>query len=251
MKFFEWLKNLFRKKPQPLPEPIPVEIEPAEEPNETEDNLDTVNNGNASHPDFNYLWDNLKLDNDRMDQIRYFAKIAMANKERYQKVADAHVAKQRSYYGQNFEVMPWWFVAGLHYRESTMNFDGVLHNGQKIIGTGRKTTWVPKGRGPFYSWEEAAIDALFETKNFHKHKDWNIYHCIEKAERYNGLGYRYRIGDRGEKEYSPYLFAGTNFHDETSKYTSDGKYSAIATEKQLGVCTLWLGLKELFGEDIA
>jgi hypothetical protein len=39
-------------------------------------------------------------------------------------------------------------------------------------------------------------------------------------------------------------------HDETGKYTSDGEYNAMAPEKQLGVCALWRGLEQIFGEDI-
>ncbi|OSI20076.1 hypothetical protein [Bradyrhizobium canariense] len=41
---------------------------------------------------------------------------------------------------------PWYFVGALHMRESGCDFKGVLHNGEKIIGTQRKTRLVPKQR---------------------------------------------------------------------------------------------------------
>src|SRR5262245_22305508 len=48
---------------------------------------------------------------------------------------------------------PWWVIAVLHLREAGEVDVGrwfcVLHNGEKIIGTDRKTRLVPEGRGPF------------------------------------------------------------------------------------------------------
>lgn len=55
---------------------------------------------------------------------------------------------------------PWGVIGVWHYRESACDFRGVLHNGERILGTGRKTKLVPAGRGPFTTWEEAARDAL-------------------------------------------------------------------------------------------
>lgn len=136
---------------------------------------------------------------------------------------------------------PWWFIAGLHYRESSLSFRGVLHNGEKIIGSGKKTSLVPKDRGPFEDWESAAVDAL-KLMGFDKQKNWSVYDCLKRAEAFNGLGYRKKIGDSGRPEYSPYVWAGTNHHDETSKYTSDGKYTPAAKEGQFGVAAIWKGL---------
>lgn len=119
-----------------------------------------------------------------------------------------------------------WFVQGIwHMRESNNNFAGVLHNGQHIIGTGRKTTLVPKGRGPFSSWEEAAIDAL-TMKGLHRITDWPIERIGYETERFNGFGYLGRTN-------SPYVWAGSN-HYTRGKYIADGVYSAGHVDQQLG-----------------
>ena len=68
---------------------------------------------------------------------------------------------------------------------------------------------------------------------------------LEFSERFNGLGYRSKIGDSGKIELSPYVFAGTNLHDETGKYVADGKYSQTAKEAQLGVASIIIGLNKV------
>jgi lysozyme family protein len=133
---------------------------------------------------------------------------------------------------------PWYFVAAIHNMEASGNFEGVLHNGQKIIGKGKKTTIVPKGRGPFKTWEEAAIDAL-RLKRIDKVKDWSIGNMLKIAEAYNGLGYlKYH-----KRENSPYLWAQTSINDGNGKYASDGKWSeAMNANGQVGFAAI---VKEL------
>lgn len=181
-----------------------------------------------SKPPWGEIAKKMKLDPDRVLEVKRVCRTILTNRARYMRV-------------EGFTGVPWWVVAAYHYRESSLSFKGVLHNGQEIIGTGRRTTWQPKGRGPFGSWEEAAIDAL-KMKGYNEKMDWSIPGALEKAERYNGLGYRKRRGDKGKVELSPYIAAGTNFHDETSKYVADGRYDDDAPEKQLGVAAIWLGL---------
>jgi hypothetical protein len=120
-------------------------------------------------------------------------------------------------------------------RESSCNFAGVLHNGEHIIGTGRKTTLVPKGRGPFSSWSEAAIDAI-KLHGLHKIADWPIERLLYEAERFNGWGYL----RRGP---SPYVWAGTNWY-KAGKYIADGVYSATHVDSQLGVAIIWKQLQQ-------
>lgn len=69
-------------------------------------------------------------------------------------------AEQRYRAVQAATGVPWYFIGALHMRESGCNFAGVLHNGDRIIGTGGLTTRVPAGRGPFATWEASAVDAL-------------------------------------------------------------------------------------------
>ena len=133
--------------------------------------------------------------------------------------------------------VPWDVIAVIHYRESSNDFAGVLHNGQKIIGTGRKTTLVPKGRGPFTSWEQAAIDALNNCAPYAgKNKDWSLANTLDVLERYNGLGYR----KKGLP--SPYLWAGTDQYAK-GKYVADGKYDPNHVAQQLGVASLLIALR--------
>ena len=133
--------------------------------------------------------------------------------------------------------VPWDVIAVIHYRESTNHFAGVLHNGQKIIGTGKKTTIVPKGRGPFSTWEDAAIDALMNCHPYAgKNKDWSLANTLDLLERYNGLGYR----KKGLP--SPYLWAGTDQYSK-GKYVADGKFDQNHVDTQLGVAALLIALR--------
>jgi lysozyme family protein len=107
--------------------------------------------------------------------------------------------------------------------EATCDFGRCLHNGEKIIGKDTLTKLVPKGRGPFYTWEEGAVDAL-KLIGMHYIKSWSIARILEISERYNGLGYiKYHPGDN-----SPYLWAQTSLNDGFGKYVSDGSYNELA-----------------------
>lgn len=133
--------------------------------------------------------------------------------------------------------VPWDVIAAIHYRESSLNFRAVLHNGERIIGTGRKTSLVPKGHGPFSNWRESAIDALL-IKKYMFPKQWTIERQLAFIEAFNGLGYKRR------GEMSPYVWAGTTKHNEIGKYVADGKYDATAKEKQLGAVAILKTLRK-------
>lgn len=140
--------------------------------------------------------------------------------------------------------VPWDVIGVIHYRESSGDFAGVLHNGQKIIGTGKKTTLVPKERGPFSTWEAAAIDALMNCAPFAaKNKDWSIAGTLDILERYNGLGYR----KKGLP--SPYLWAGTDQYIK-GKYVADGEYDPNHVDQQLGVAPILMKLREGNGDKL-
>lgn len=181
--------------------------------------------GGTSTPDFDYLWSICQVDQERITEISNVCFKIKQNKHRYLEVQIA-------------TGVPWFLIAALHYREASLNFNTVLHNGEKLDDVNRRgTTWVPKGRGKGknWTWEDAAIDALIYDK-VHKADLSSIPKCLKKAEAYNGMGYR-KTG-----EYSPYVWAGTNIHDETGKYVADGKFSKTAQERQLGVAAILKGL---------
>jgi lysozyme family protein len=170
------------------------------------------------------LWNSIKVANKA--GADKFAKKIIANEPRYRKIQDA-------------TGVPWYFVGLLHMRESSCDFRGVLHNGEHIIGTKKVTSLVPAGRGPFRSWEEAAIDAL-KLKGLHKIKDWPVERIAYEAERYNGLGYT----KRGVN--SPYLWAGSN-HQQPGKYVADHQWSPTAMDTQMGVMTVLRRIQDMQG----
>lgn len=209
LRFWRWLTG----KSEPTNRPVVVATQPTE---------GQVEASTPAKPVWGALVPQARMDIQRADEIARVCSIILKNKGRYETI-------------QAVTKIPWWFIAALHYRESSLSFAGVLHNGERILGTGKKTKLVPKGRGPFDSWEEAAIDALV-MKGYNLVSNWSLAKACELAEKFNGLGYR------KTSEYSPYVLAGTNLHDETGKYVADGKYSSTAPEKQLGVLAIWLGL---------
>jgi len=154
-----------------------------------------------------------------LGQAEVAANKLLVFKDRYEKVAD--ILK-----------CPWYFIALIHYRESAAHFDGVLHNGEKIIGTGAKTKLVPKNRGPFSTWEEAAIDAL-ELRNIQKVDKWDLENLLEELEQWNGLGYK----NYHPEIPTPYLWSGTTYYMK-GKYAADGKFDPNLVDKQLGVAPI-------------
>lgn len=153
----------------------------------------------------------------------------------YERAAD-YIVRNRARYesvARRMGTVPWQLIGCLHWREAEGSFAGVLHNGEKILGTGRKTRLAPAGRGPFSNWEEAAIDAL-RIKGLEKIGDWPLERVAYEAERFNGFGYRMHYPDVK----SPYLWAGTNNYTR-GKYTSDGHFDRSHTDQQIGVMALY------------
>lgn len=173
----------------------------------------------AKNPDYEHLWETCEVDQTRVMEISNICKKILENKDKYELV-------------QEKTGVPWFLVAALHYREASLNFKTCLHNGDPLPGP---TFHVPRFRGPFLSWSAAAVDAL-KYDGLHHFKYISPVSCLVMAEKFNGMGYR-KTG-----EYSPYVWAGTNHHDETGKYVGDGKYSATAKELQLGVAAIFKGL---------
>lgn len=168
-------------------------------------------------------WNNARFT--RSTDINAQAAKIISNRSRYEAVSKA-------------TGVPWDVIGVIHYRESSGDFAGVLHNGDRIIGTGKLTVKVPKGRGPFATWEEAAIDALVNTPPYAaKSDDWSISGTLDILERYNGLGYRMRGLP------SPYLWAGTDQYVK-GKFVADGKFDPNHVDKQLGTAPILLKIRE-------
>lgn len=141
-----------------------------------------------------------------------------------------NIAKYK--YVETMTGVPWDVVASCHYRESSLSFKGCLHNGDPW---NKKTTHVPKGRGPFNSWEESAVDAMMIEKNKFP-QVWDLQGKLDFCERYNGLGYR----NRGIP--SPYVWASTNKY-KSGLYTGDSEFSSSKVDKRLGCAAIIKGLR--------
>ena len=171
-------------------------------------------------PEYQQLWDTTHVIRDDLELSRLAGKL-ISNKEEYQKV-------------ELQTGVPWQMIAVIHVREAGEQDVGrwlcVLHNGERIIGTGRKTRLVPVGRGPFQDWVSAAIDAL-QLQGFHKITDWSVARVLWALEPFNGYGYR----NKGLR--SPYLWASTN-HQQLGKYVADGVFDAHVMDSQIGCAAL-------------
>lgn len=175
---------------------------------------------------YHNLWVQMKIT--RTAQVEKAARKIISLKDRYLAV-------------EQMVGTPWYMIGALHMREDSNNFAGVLHNGEHIIGTSRKTRLVPAGRGPFSTWEEAAVDAL-KLKGHDKINDWSIERVLFESEKFNGWGY---LG----KGNSPYLWAGSNLYTG-GKYVRDHVYSRSAVDPQLGVAPVIKRILELEGKSI-
>jgi lysozyme family protein len=166
-------------------------------------------------------WENIHIPTEKGPLFKAVADRLMLHRPRYEAVSKALKAK-------GFDI-PWEFIAVTHQREASGNFNTYLGNGQAL---NRKTTIVPKGRGPFSSWEEGAIDALLYAPPYAaKNKDWSVGGMLDKLEEYNGLGYR----SKGVP--SPYLWAGTDQYVK-GKYVRDHVYDPNHVDTQLGCAGL-------------
>jgi lysozyme family protein len=158
-----------------------------------------------------------------------------AGERQAQQVVDGH---RRYIAVQRVSGVPWYLVGIIHYLESNFSWSSCLHNGDPLPGP---TTRWPPWRGPFASWEEAAIDALHMKRNaWNFVTTWDMLHEILLAlEVYNGTGYLFRHPEVN----SPYLWGQTNHHSR-GKYVADGRYDPQAITRQVGAAAiLWHLLK--------
>lgn len=162
----------------------------------------------------------------RGPEFARYAKIAVANKARYQDI-EARTG------------VPWVFVAVVHYRECSQDFTKNIGQGDPL---GQKTVRVPAGRGPFRgpkAFEDAAVDALMNCAPYAaRNKDWSVAGMLTYLERYNGLAY----ANAGRP--SPYIWSGTNQY-KIGKVRRDHGPIEPVVDKQLGCAGLILAIMAL------
>lgn len=189
-------------------------------------NLEELIKKNVAKPNFDELAAVMALDSEQFkltELTKVCAKI-FAGQSRYQSI-------------EKVTGVPWHFIGCLHFMEASLRWEACLHNGEPW---NKKTTIVPKGRGPWASFEEAAIDALKYDKLADKPQGyWTIARMLAFAESYNGTGYRKR------GILSPYVFAYTNLSDEMGKYVADHVYDATKPHNRPSVGAILLMLKKM------
>lgn len=194
MSFFSWIKSLFHQNHEVLGLPEELPKQPVQEAQPSPKFNDVV----IKYP---------IVTSKQADEL-------LSNLERYKAVAIA-------------TGVPAAIIGCIHCLEASFNFNTCLHNGDPLPGP---TTHVPKGRGPFESWELAAIDAL-KLDGLVSQVPLTIDVWLYKLEEYNGLGYRkHRIN-------SPYIWSGTQFYSK-GKYVEDGIFDSEAVSSQIGAAAL-------------
>lgn len=125
--------------------------------------------------------------------------------------------------------VPWPIIAVIHQRESSQSWAAGLSNGDPW---NHITIHVPRGRGPFTSWELAAEDALEHCQpHAAQWHDWSIGGALTLLEQYNGLGYFYHGIP------SPYVWSSTDQYHR-GKYIADGHFDPEAIDHQTGCAAL-------------
>src|SRR5579872_3412571 len=132
--------------------------------------------------------------------------------------------------------VPWPVIAVIHERECSQDWTRSLSQGDPWD---RVSVHVPSGRGPFQSWEDAAVDALENCAPYAGgNRDWSIGALLTVLEEYNGLGY----AARGVS--SPYLWAGRE-QCRSGEYVRGGVYGPNVIDSQPGGAGLLMTMRDL------
>jgi lysozyme family protein len=155
-------------------------------------------------PQYTKQWDEMVIKPSRAAEMEQKARIIFACRKEYLDIA------------ASTQHMFWAHIGLLHLRESDCDFKTYLGNGDLLS---RATIHVPKGRGPFSTFKEGALDAL-KIDGLLEISDWNVEKILYYCEVFNGGGYN-RKGIP-----SPYLWGGTNIQ-VIGKYIKDGVFAKV------------------------
>lgn len=172
-------------------------------------------------PQYAHEWDVMLIHPNRVDEFKKLAQYAIDHKDRYRAIE----AKTG---------VPWTLIACLHRRESDCDWNTYLGNGDSLH---HRTIDVPRGRGPFATFEEGAIDAL-RLDGLTSVHDWRLEKILYYCEIFNGTGYDARHLP------SPYLWGGTSIQ-RPGKFIADGKWSSRAMDTQPGCAPLLATIAKL------
>ena len=125
--------------------------------------------------------------------------------------------------------VPWFIIAVIHEREGSQDFRLSIAQGDPW---NKVSVNVPRGRGPFASFQDAAIDALVSCAPFaSRWGDWTFGGAMTLLEQYNGLGYANRNLP------SPYIWASTNQYVK-GKFIADHVFDPDRVDSQLGCAAM-------------
>lgn len=158
------------------------------------------------------------LGRQRTSHIAWYKSMLLKGQKRYQ-IASDHVKAKTGY------TIPWQVIGVMHGLEASFNFNKQLLNGQAIT---KRTTWVPKGRGPWPTWEDSCVDAFTWDDDYKiVPKKWGVAETALFFERWNGMTY----WNWGKP--SPYIWGFCSVQ-VPGKFVEDGKYSSSAITLQVG-----------------
>lgn len=181
-------------------------------------------------PEYAALWTSMVIRPEHQSDVNAFAQQIMEGRARYETVS-----RQTG--------VPWYVIGLLHNMECSLSFHKHLHNGDPL---NEVTHNDPKGRGPFATWEESAVDAL-KFDGLDK-VDWSkdvVERIAYMAETFNGFGYR----KSSINIHSPYLWSFTTAYSK-GKFVKDGVYSSEFVSKQCGVMALLRAMIDLMPDAI-
>jgi lysozyme family protein len=168
-------------------------------------------------------WDVCHITPSRETEVMKVAKrlVAPAAKEQYLAIERATGVK-------------WFNVAVIHEREASQDFNAQLGQGDPLHSVSRH---VPKGRGPFKTFFDGAVDALVKCPPYaSRWKNWTAGGVLTLDVEYNGIGYEVY-----HKEASPYIWGATD-QEQWGKYVTDGVWSAHVWDTQLGCAAMLKGM---------
>lgn len=133
----------------------------------------------------------------------------------FQRYGDASVAT----------AVPSSFIGTLDLRESDCDPRAGLGQGDPWSQVSRN---VPRGKGPWRSWTEAAIFYIHYDHLDDTTQPWSMAYACWKGEAWNGFG------PRNHGIFTGYLWGGSN-HYRCGKYVSDGVWDGNHVDTQLGI----------------
>ncbi len=167
-------------------------------------------------------WPNLVIDFDALPVLDQVAERLIGSKARYQSL----FAQTR---------VPWPVIAVIHQRECSQNWNLSIAQGDPW---NQVSVHVPTGRGPFGSWEEAAVDALTTCEHMDQWAHWDtMAGVLTRLEMYNGLGYA------GMNRPSPYIWSRTDQY-VSGKYVADHDFDPSVIDSQEGCSGLLVRMME-------